>query len=104
MTLKRGSSVSRSMRTRSMAPGCGALAAADLRAFEGRARWGSSRRPAVAVAEHDLGVGAHIDQQRHLGCEIGTLGKHHARGIRAHMPGDAGQHVDARVAMQLQDR
>jgi hypothetical protein len=34
--------------------------------------------------------------------EIRALGEHHSRGIRAHVPGDARQHIDSRVAVQLQ--
>ena len=44
--------------------GRGALAATDLRALEGRAGRARAGEQAVAVAEHDLGVGADIDQQR----------------------------------------
>ena len=63
MTLKRGSSVPRSIRTRSMAPGRGALAAADLGALEGRAGRARRGEQAVAVAEHDLGVRADVDDE-----------------------------------------
>ena len=63
ITRKRGSSVSGSMRTRSIAPGRGALAAADLRALEGRPGRARGGEQAVAVAEHDLGVRADVDDQ-----------------------------------------
>ena len=44
----------------------GALAAADLRAFErGPGRTRAGEQP-VAIAEHDLGIGADVDQQRHF--------------------------------------
>jgi hypothetical protein len=70
------------MRTRSIAPGA--------------ARWpqlicapsnagpvGLEQATAGAVAEHDLGVGADIDQQRHRVIEIRPLGEHHAGGVGA---------------------
>ena len=102
MTLKRGSSVSRSMRTRSIAPGRRALAAADLRALERGAGGARAGEQALLVAEHDLGIGAHVHQQGHFRGEIRPLGKHHARRIGADVTGDARQHIDPRVAMQFQ--
>ena len=79
-----------------------ALAAADLRALEcGTRRAGAGDQP-PAVAEHDFGVGADVHQQRHLLGEIRALGEHHARGVRADVTRDAGQHVDARVAVQFE--
>ena len=46
--------------------GRGPLAARDLRALERRAGRARRRREPVAVAEHDLGVGADVDQQHDL--------------------------------------
>ena len=66
ITLKRGSSVSRSMRTRSIAPGaarCPQLICAPSKAGPVGLEQATSR---CAVAEHDFGVGADIDQQRQL--------------------------------------
>ena len=100
MTLKRGSSVSRSMRTRSMAPGAARwpqLICAPSKAGPVGTRAGDQP---PAVAEHDLGIGADIHQQGHPVAEIGPLGQHHAGRVGAHMAGDAGQHVDARVAVE----
>src|SRR5438046_1851120 len=74
-----------------------ALAAADLGSLEcrpGRARAGEQ---AGAIAEYYFCIGSHIDEQRQLVAEIGTLGEYHARGIRPDMPRNARQHVDARV-------
>ena len=102
ITLKRGSSVSRSMRTRSIAPGAARwpqLICAPSKAGPGRAGAGDE---ALAVAKHDFGVGADVDEQRHLVPEIRPLRQHHAGRIRADVAGDARQHVDARVAVQLQ--
>ena len=95
ITRKRGSSVSGSIRTRSIAPGRGALAAADLRALEGGARRARGGEEPVAVAEHDLGVRADVDDQVDLVAEIRRLGEDHPGGVGADVPGDAGQHVRA---------
>ena len=79
--------------------GRGALAAADLRALEGWAGRAGTGQQAAVVAQHDLGIGADIDQQGDLFAQVGPLGQDHAGGISTDMPGDAGQHVDARVAV-----
>ena len=67
----------------------------------GRRRSARPRRPGrsgeeqassrVAVAQHDLGVGADIDQQRQLVLEVRRLRQHDAGGVGADMAGDAGQ-------------
>ena len=65
MTRKRGSSVSRSIRTRSIAPGAARwppLIWAPSKAGPVGLEAASSRS---LVAEHDLGVGADVDDQRH---------------------------------------
>ena len=77
----------------------GALAATDLRALERRSRRAGAGEQAMAVAEHDLGVGAYIDQQRHFVRQIGPLGQDDARRVGTDMTGDARQHVDARVGV-----
>ncbi len=74
-----------------------ALAAADLRALEGGAGRARAGEQPLAVAEHDLGIGADVDQQRDLVAEVRPLGEDHAGGVGADVAGDAGQHVDARV-------
>ena len=51
----------------------------------------------MPVAEHDLGVRADIDDQRHFIAKVRFFREDHPRGIRAHMPGDARQHIDAGV-------
>ena len=72
----------------------GALAAGDLRALEGRAgRRGAGEQP-LAIAEHDLGVGADVDEKRELVPEVRAFGEHDARRIGADMAGDAGQRID----------
>ena len=66
MTLKRGSSVSGIDAHALDGAGGGALAAGDLGAFEGRPGGRGGGEHAVAVSEHDLGVGADIDEQHHV--------------------------------------
>ena len=104
MTLKRGSSVSGSMRTRSIAPGA--------------ARW-----PQLICAPSNAGpVGLEqASRRRLLPSTISALvptstssvtarrtvrafGQDHAGGIRTDVSGDAGQHVDSRIAVQFEIR
>jgi len=68
-----------------------ALAAADLRTLERRPCGARAGEQPVAVAEDDLGVGADIDDERHRIRQVGPLGEHHARGVGADVPGDAGR-------------
>ena len=75
----------------------GALAAGNLRALEGRAGRRGGRDQPILVAEHDLGVGADVDQQRDLLAAMRTFRERRAGGIRADMAGDAGEGVDARA-------
>ncbi len=71
-----------------------ALAAGDLRPLErGAGRRGAGEQP-LAIAEHDLGVGADVDQKGQFVLEMGTLGEHDACGVGADMAGDAGQRID----------
>ena len=80
--------------------GCGALAAGDLRALEGGAgRAGAGEQP-LPVAQHDLGIGADIDDQRHLVDMMRGFRQDHAGGVGADMAGDAGQHEDPGVGME----
>ena len=80
----------------------GALAATDLRALERRARRARAGEQPLAIAQHDLRVGAHVDEQSQLIAEVGTLRENHARGIRADVSGNTRQHIDARVGMEVQ--
>ena len=81
ITLKRGSRVAGSMRTRSIAPGA-AMAAADLRALERRPGRRRRREQTLAVAEHDLGVGADVHDQREVVREVRRLGQDDAGRYR----------------------
>ena len=75
--------------------GRGALAARHLRALEGRAGRRRAGEQPLAVAEHDLGVGADIDEERDaIAAAVRRLGEHHAGSVGADMAGDAGQRID----------
>jgi hypothetical protein len=79
------------MRMRSIAPGA---ARWPLRSARPRrpGRSARSRRAGAPVAEHDLGVGADVDEQGDLVRRCGALGQDHAAGaIGADVAGDAGQ-------------
>ena len=78
------------------------LPAGNLGALEGRAGRGRAREQALAVTEHDLGVGAHIDDEPHLVAEIGRLGQHHAGGVGADVAGDARQRIDERPGRDVE--
>ena len=94
ITLKRGSSVVRSMRTRSIAPGAARWPQEICAPFEGGAgRRGAGEQP-LAVAEHDFRIGADVDQEPQFVAEIGRLGEHDAGRVGADMAGDAGQRID----------
>ena len=43
----------------------------------------------MTVAEHDFGVGAHINQQHHIVGQVRTLSQNDPSGIRTDMPGKA---------------
>ena len=91
MTRNRGSSVSRSIRTRSIAPGAArwpALIWAPSNA--GPVGTAGGEQP-VAVAEHDLGVRADVDDERHRVGLVRLLGQDHARRVRTDVAGDARQ-------------
>ncbi len=82
--------------------GRGALAGGDFGALEGRAGGRGGGDDALPVAQHDLGIGADIDQQHHLVLPVRAFGQRRAGGIGADMAGDAGQHVDARAAIDVE--
>ena len=98
MTRKRGSSVAGSIRTRSIAPGAARWPPRDLGALEGRAGRARGGEQPVAVAEHDLGVRADVDDRASIrSALVRRLGEDHAGGVRADVAGDARQDVDARA-------
>ena len=82
--------------------GRGALAAGNLGALEGRAGRRGGGDEALPVAEHDLGVGADIDQERDLLAAVRAFGERRAGGVGADMAGDAGKRVDARALVHRQ--
>ena len=97
-----GSSVTGSMRTRSMAPGAARWPpeiSAPSKAGPVGEEAATSR---VAVAEHDLGIGADIDEQRDLVPAMRAFRQRRAGRVGADMAGDAGQGVDARALVDWQ--
>ena len=99
MTRKRGSSVSRSIRTRSMAPGAARwppVIWAPSKAGPVGLDAASSRR---LSPEDDLGVRADVDDERHPLGLVRLLGEDHAGRVGPDVAGDAGQDVDARARM-----
>ena len=71
-----------------------ALAAGDLRALERRTGRRRAGEQPLAIAEHDLGVGADVDQKGQFVLEVRALGEHDAGRVGADMAGDAGQRID----------
>ena len=80
--------------------GRGALAAADLRALERRPGGAGRGELAVRVAEHDLGVGADVDEQLHALAAVRTLGEDRRGGVGADVAGDARADVHAPVGQR----
>ena len=88
------------MRTRSMAPGA-ARWPQQICAPSKAGPVGLEQASSLfAVAEHDLGIGADIDQQRQLVRQVGALRQDDAGGVGADMAGDAGQHIDAGAGIE----
>ena len=97
ITFTFGSSVTGSMRTRSMAPGA-ARWPPEISAPSKAGPVGEEAATSRSlVAEHDLGIGADIDQQRDLLAAMRAFRQRRAGGVGADMAGDAGQGVDARA-------
>ena len=95
MMRKRGSLLTGSISTRSMAPGAARwpeeICAPSKAGPGGR----GAGEDAVAVAEQDLGVGADVDDEHQLVGELRRLGEGDRGGVGADVAGDAGQEVDA---------
>ena len=73
--------------------GRGALAATDLRALEGGAGRRRAGEQARAIAEHDLGIGADIDDEAKLVAKDRRFAQDHGGGVGADMAADARQSV-----------
>jgi hypothetical protein len=73
--------------------GGGTLAAGDLRALEGRPGRARRGEDPSSSTEHDLRVGADVDQQLELRGAVWPLGEHRRRGVGADVTGDARQQV-----------
>src|ERR1700730_8289809 len=74
--------------------GRGTLSATYLSAFESGSGWTRAGQQTVAITEHDLRVGADVDQQSQLIAQVRTLREDHAGGVRPNMSGYAGQHIN----------
>ena len=92
------------MRTRSIAPGAARwpqeICAPSKAGPVGRR---AGEQP-LAIAKHDLGVGADVDQKGQFVLEVRTLGEHDPCGISADMAGDAGQRVDKRAGRDVETK
>ena len=87
-----------------MAPAVARWPALILCALEGGPGGaGGGEHPTVAC-QHDLGVGAHVDDQPHSFTQMRAGGEHDGGGVGTHMPCYARQHVDpgGRVCHQVQ--
>ena len=82
--------------------GRGALAAGDLRAFEGGAGRRGAGEQAVLRAEHDLGIGADIDDEHVVFGILRRFREHDAGRVGADMAGDAGQDIDIGAGIELE--
>src|SRR3546814_16625550 len=76
-----------------------ALAAGDLRALEGGAGRRRAGQQAVAVAEHDLGIGAAVDHPGHLVGLVRRFREDHAGGHGADVAGAPGPPLDPRIGL-----
>ena len=84
------------MRMRSIAPGAARWPQEIWAPSKAGPVGDEAGEQALAVAEHDLGVGAHVDDEPELVAEIGRLGEHDAGSVGADVAGDAGQRIDER--------
>ena len=86
--------------------GSSPLATGDLGSLEGRPGRRRGGQQPVSIAEHDLRVGADVDQQGQRVAVVRPLREHHRRRVGPHVPGDAGGCVDprARVHPEAQRR
>ena len=89
MTLKRGASVVAVDADALDGTGRGALAARDLCTFERRAGRARCGELLLGAAEHDLGVGADVDQQLPFLAAVRAFGQHCRGGVGADVAGDA---------------
>ena len=86
--------------------GGGPHAVADAAALKGRAGGTGGAHQPVLVADHDLAVGADVDEQAHLLGFDHLAGMHPGNDIAAHIAGDAGveKEADAGVGMDPERR
>ena len=102
MTLTLASSVSAVDADPLDGAGAARWPAVDLRALEGRARGRGRGQQALPVAEHDLGIGADVDDQHRFVRAVRRFGEHDARRVGPHVARDAGQHVDPATGVDVE--
>ena len=81
---------------------CRTLPAGNLCTLKRRASRAGGGEQTVAVAQHDLRVGAYVHKQRHRLALVRGFGEDHRGGIGPNVSGDAGQHITAGVGVQQQ--
>ena len=79
----------------------GPLPATDLRPLKSRPGRARTGQQALPVAQHDFGIGTHIDQQADPLGEVGPLSQDHASCISPYMSGNTGQDINARIAVDV---
>ncbi len=82
------------MRTRSIAPGAARWPQEICAPSKAGPVGEDAAMQPLSIAEHDLRVGADVDDQPEFIGEIGRLRQHDAGRVGADMAGDAGQGVD----------
>ena len=102
MTRKRGSLLTGSISTRSMAPGAARWPEEICAPSKAGPVGDEQASTRVSVAEQDLGVGADVDDQHQLVGELRRFGERDRGGVGADVAGDAGQEVDAGVLVQAE--
>ena len=80
----------------------GAHAAADLAAFEGRARRGGGAEDALDRAEHDLPVGADVDEDAQLILAGEARGHDAGDDVRADVGSDHRQGLDEAAGVDVE--
>ena len=99
ITLKRGSSVIGVDPQPLNRTGRGTLTARNLRTFESRSGRRGGRQQRGAIAQYDFGIGADVDNQRHVVAKVRLFRQDHTGSVGAHMARNAWQHVDPCVCV-----
>jgi len=73
-----------------------------LRAFKGRTRGGGAGKHLVLIAQQELGIGAHVHDQNKVFGLVWGLRQGYGGSVRAHMPGNARQDVNAGIRVEFE--